>query len=88
MNDTSLLQLLGDGARGPATEVRDQRLPFDVAHAITAPFIVTPDYGTRCSTVVRAESSGRWHFLERRFGPEGTATGDSQFSFGGAEYPE
>ena len=88
VDDAALLRLLADSDRGPASEVRDARLPFDVAHAITAPFIVTPDYGTRCSTVVRAESSGRWHFLERRFGPEGAATGDSQYSFLGAEHAE
>ena len=88
VNDASLLALLGDGDRGPASEVRDDRLPFDVAHAITAPFIVTDDYGTRCSTVVRAEASGRWHFLERRFGPQGSEAGDSRYSFGGAEHLE
>lgn len=88
LDDSALMDLLNDGDRGPASEVRDDRLPFDVAHAITAPFIVTPDYGTRCSTVVRAESAGRWHFLERRFGPEGHVTGESRYSFGGAEHPE
>ncbi len=87
-DDASLLALLGDGDKGPASEVHDDRLPFDVAHAITAPFIVTGEYGTRCSTVVRAESSGRWHFLERRFGPQGAQTGDSRYSFGGAEHLE
>ncbi len=88
LDDSALMGLLGDGDRGPASEVRDDRLPFDTAHAITAPFIVTPEYGTRCSTVVRAESRGRWHFLERRFGPAGDATGEAQFSFGGAEHLE
>ena len=88
LNDSSLLALLGDGDRGPISEVRDERLPFDVAHAITAPFIVTDEYGTRCSTVVRAEASGRWHFLERRFGPRGAATGDSRYLFGNAEHLE
>ena len=88
VSDTALMDLLGDGDRGPASEVRDERLPFDIAHAITAPFIVTREYGTRCSTIVRAESSGRWHFLERRFGPQGAATGDSRYSFGGAEHLE
>ncbi len=88
LSESSLMELLGDGDRGPPSEVRDERLPFDIAHAITAPFIVSDDYGTRCSTVVRAESSGRWHFLERRFGPQGSQTGDSSYSFGGAEHPE
>ncbi|MDJ0812686.1 MAG: NRDE family protein [Woeseiaceae bacterium] len=84
-DDASLLRLLGDSEKGPASEVRDEELPFEVAHAITAPFIVTPDYGTRCSTIVRAEPGGRWHFLERRFAADGGPVGDSQFSFGGVE---
>ena len=88
VSESSLMDLLGDGERGPASEVRDDRLPFDVAHAITAPFIVTGDYGTRCSTVVTAEAAGCWHFLERRFGPRGAATGDSRYSFGDAEHLE
>jgi uncharacterized protein with NRDE domain len=81
INDTQLLRLLGDREKGPVEEVTSDRLPFAVAHAITAPFIVTPEYGTRCSTIVRAHSSGMWHFLERRFNPGGEKVGDSQFSF-------
>lgn len=82
VDDSSLLRLLDDREKGPAEEARDDHLPFATAHAITAPFIVTPEYGTRCSTVVRADQSGRWHFLERRFDAAGDATGESQFSFG------
>lgn len=81
INDTSLLRLLNDHDKGPVDEVKDERLPFAVAHAITAPFIVTPEYGTRCSTIVRAGRDGRWHFLERRFDAAGQRTGDSQYSF-------
>lgn len=80
-NETHLLRLLGDRAKGPLEEADSERLPFATAHAITAPFIVTPEYGTRCSTIVRADHSGKWHFLERRFNPNGTSTGDSQISF-------
>jgi uncharacterized protein with NRDE domain len=32
-------------------------------------------YGTRCSTVVVVERSGRVHFQERSFGAEGVLTG-------------
>ena len=85
LDETALLQLLADTERGPASEVREERLPFDTAHAITAPFIVTSEYGTRCSTVVRAGHDGHWTFIERRFDAAGTATGNSRFSFGGAE---
>lgn len=81
VNETELLRLLSDRNKGPLDEVQSQHLPFATAHAITAPFIVTPDYGTRCSTIVRADRSGRWHFYERRFDANGYNTGVSQFSF-------
>jgi len=81
INDTSLLRLLNDRDKGPVAEVKSDRLPFAVAHAITAPFIVTPEYGTRCSTIMRAERDGRCNFLERRFDAGGQREGDSQYSF-------
>ena len=82
INDSLLMRMLDDREKGPPAEARDDHLPFGTAHAITAPFIVTPDYGTRCSTIVRADQSGRWHFFERRFDAAGAATGESRFSFG------
>jgi uncharacterized protein with NRDE domain len=51
--------------------------------SIRAPFVINAKYGTRCSTIVRAERSGGWQFRERRFAPDGSTTGDSQYSFGG-----
>jgi len=80
-NDTRLLRLLDDREKGPLSEVRSDRLPFATAHAITAPFIVTPEYGTRCSSIVRADSDGRWQLLERRFDAAGKNAGESQYSF-------
>ena len=82
ISEGSLLKLLADRQRGPLEEVRNRQLPREFAHAITAPFIVTTDYGTRCSTVVRSDASGHWSFLERRFNAAGEPTGDSRFSFG------
>lgn len=84
-NESSLLRLLNDHNKGPVQEVKSERLPFALAHAITAPFIVSAEYGTRCSTIVRADRSGKWHFLERRFDADGQADGDSQFSFRSSE---
>jgi len=80
-NDTQLLRLLDDRQKGPVDEVKNDRLPFATAHAITAPFIVTPEYGTRCSTVVRADREGGWQLLERRFDAAGKNAGESRFSF-------
>jgi len=80
-NESQLLRLLGDRDKGPIDEADSEHLPFATAHAITAPFIVTPAYGTRCSTVVRADRSGHWHFLERRFDAAGVSSGESRYSF-------
>jgi uncharacterized protein with NRDE domain len=81
LNETELLRLLNDREKGPVSEVKRGHLAFEQAHAITAPFIVMPEYGTRCSTVVRHETDGRWHFVERRFDPAGDATGETRLSF-------
>jgi len=86
INTTELLRLLGDRDKGPLEEVSDSRLPYATAHAITAPFIVLPKFGTRCSTIVTANHDGGWHFLERRFDPEGNNTGESVLSFSGDEH--
>ena len=81
VNETTLLRLLDDRNVGPVDNEDAERLGFTTARAITAPFIVTPDYGTRCSTVVTADNVGRWQFVERRFDADGTANGESRFTF-------
>ena len=88
INETHLLRLLGDRDKGPVHEVKSDRLPFAIAHAITAPFIVTSSYGTRCSTIVRADSSGQWHFHERRFNASGNNVGESQYLFRTGIHPD
>lgn len=77
----ALLRVMTDRQTGPADEVERGRLDFDTARAITAPFIVLPEYGTRCTTVILAGKQGHWRFFERRFDPAGQRTGDSDFSF-------
>ena len=81
VNDTSLMRLLGDRVKGPRAEVDASRLPFATAHATTAPFIVMPEFATRCSTLVSADANRTWRFLERRFDPDGSNLGESRFSF-------
>lgn len=44
-------------------------------------FIVSPDYGTRSSTVVLVGHDGEVEFAERQFGPDGRETGTRRFEF-------
>ncbi len=73
-----LLDLLDDRTLGPADDVSANGLPFARAHALTAPFIVQPDYGTRSSTVVMRSSGGELTITERRFKADGSADGETR----------
>jgi len=48
-------------------------------HLMNHYFIVSPTYGTRSSTVVLLHVDGSIEFVERRFAPDGSATGTSRF---------
>ena len=50
-------------------------------HLMNHYFIVSPDYGTRSSTVVLVDAHGGIEFVERRFAPDGTEAGTSRFNF-------
>ena len=47
----------------------------------TPPFIRSPLYGTRCSTVVTVDDAGRGRIIERRFDAAGAAAGDTALDF-------
>lgn len=82
VNETNLLSMLADRKKAPVAEVETEHLSFDKAHAMTAPFIVQADYGTRCSSVLLRDTAGRVRFTEMRFDAAGDNTGRSDFSFG------
>jgi uncharacterized protein with NRDE domain len=81
VNETTLLRLLKDREPGPIDEAESGPLDFSAMRAITAPFIVTPRYGTRCSTVMLVDTAHSWRVTERRFDAAGTAVGDSRYAF-------
>ena len=81
VNETTLMRLLDDRERATADEVQANDLSFEVAHTLTAPFVVMPEYGTRCSTTVTVADNGQARFVERRFDADGRKTGESAFAF-------
>ena len=83
-----LFTLLADRATGedpPAAHTG--ALPREWARALSAPFVLHPQYGTRCSTVLLLEGDGRLHLAERRFDPAGQLTGESEFRLQPHEWP-
>jgi uncharacterized protein with NRDE domain len=49
-------------------------------HLMNHYFIVSPTYGTRSSTVLLVDRDGGIEFVERRFAPDGSASGTSRFA--------
>lgn len=75
----TLFELLSD--RAPARAAETGTLPKEQVRAISAPFIVTPVFGTRCSTVLLLDQSGRVRLHERRFDAAGDPQGESSLDF-------
>lgn len=80
-NETNILKMLRDREKASVHEIDADGLPFARAHALSAAFIVQPDYGTRCSTVLLRDAHSRMRFTEVRFGANGESRGRSDFTF-------
>jgi len=81
VNQTELMRLLADRTPAAVDDITAEDLPFEIARALSAPFIAAPEYGTRSSTTVLWGKNGAVEFSERRFDASGKATGDSRFRF-------
>jgi uncharacterized protein with NRDE domain len=82
-----LLALLAD--RSPALDTTEPAggLPREWARALSAPFVLHPEYGTRCSTVLLLGADGQLKLTERRFDAHGERSGQSAFVLGPSEWP-
>lgn len=81
INETTLLRMMANKEKAPVDDVPAGPLPFEIGRAMTAPFIITPEYGTRCTSILLRHRNDQIAVTERRFDPSGKSTGDSRFSF-------
>jgi uncharacterized protein with NRDE domain len=77
-----LFQLLSD-----RRQARDSDLPVtgvspDWERVLSSAFIVSSNYGTRSSTVILFRQDRNIIFIERSFGPGGTAAGEARYQLG------
>lgn len=56
-------------------------IPLDRERLLSSPFIVSPNYGTRASTILALHDDGRAELHERRYGSDGLPTGESDLAF-------
>jgi uncharacterized protein with NRDE domain len=81
VNDMTLMDVLADRNPAEAEDVEDGKLPFELARAMTAPFIVAPEYGTRCTTVLTWGYDDKVAVTERRFDAGGDVSGETTIRF-------
>ena len=73
--------LLADAERAPPSELPSTGVSPEWERLLSSVFIVHPDYGTRCSTVLTVDVQNRARFVERSFDSQGKATGDVAYEF-------
>jgi len=68
-----LFKLLQDNREGEESTLPETGLPKDLEKKVSAMFIRTENYGTRCSTVLLVAKDGSVRFEERSYVPEAKA---------------
>jgi len=76
-----LFALLRDTERAPDAMLPATGVSRERERMLSSPFIVSPDYGTRCTTVLTIDRRGAARFVERSFDAAGRATGEVDFRF-------
>jgi uncharacterized protein with NRDE domain len=78
----ALLDLLSDRETAPADALPAGELSPEWARKLSAPFVLDPEYGTRCSTILTMEDD-QLALVERRFDAEGRVSGQSEHRLNG-----
>ncbi len=79
----ALLDLLADRETASPDSLPPGDLSPEWARKLSAPFVLDPEYGTRCSTVLTIGLDGDCALVERRFDAEGRVSGQSEHRLNG-----
>ena len=77
----ALYAALADRSPAADGELPDTGVGLERERMLSSPFIVSPNYGTRASTILALRADGRGELHERSFDPAGTATRDTDLAF-------
>lgn len=81
-----LMQVFADRERNAAHDPASGLAP-EWERVLSAPFVVHPQYGTRCTTVILLGHDGTAWIGERRFDATGAPTGQSEWRLNPREWP-
>jgi len=77
----ALFAILADRSNASDNDLPTTGVGLERERLLSAPFIVSPTYGTRNSTVLTIGHDGAVHWIERTFNPEGEQSGEVEFRF-------
>jgi uncharacterized protein with NRDE domain len=77
----SLFAMMADTALHPDSELPSTGVGRERERMLSAARIVSPAYGTRCSTVLMQSKHGSVRFAERTYGPEGAELDTTSYEF-------
>ncbi len=77
----ALMAALADRQPADDADLPATGLPLDRERLLSSPFIVSPNYGTRSSSVLTLRGDGAGQLDERRFAPDGSVSGESLLTF-------
>jgi uncharacterized protein with NRDE domain len=69
-SETELFELLRDGERFPPEQLPSTGLSPEMEKIVSSIFITSKNYGTRCSTVIKANPEDETHFIEKTYEPD------------------
>jgi uncharacterized protein with NRDE domain len=82
LTDTApLLELLRDDRPAPDAQLPRTGVSQDWERLLSSAFVRAPDYGTRCSTIIRIERQGRAYFDEWSWNSVGSDMGRRSLQF-------
>jgi uncharacterized protein with NRDE domain len=83
-----LLAILADRTQSaPEGALPESGLPLELERVLSAPFVLHPLYGTRCSTVLLLDEAGAVSVTERRFDASGVPSGETEYQLNPGEWP-
>ena len=77
----NLFEILADNTTADEEQLPDTGIGAEREKALSSNFIRTPQYGTRCSTVILVDKNDNVSFTERTFEKEGEKFSDVNFEF-------
>lgn len=80
-----VLALLADREIIPDASLPDTGVPLAWERLLSAVFVLSPEYGTRASTLLTLTGDGGGSLLERTFSADGTVAGETLLSIGGQQ---